>query len=364
MRFDFDKILKNLTERKFNTSDTVRILDEDKRIRDHFAPSQSLDFANSKQYLDLKESAAVKYVIGAMLPVAQNYTEQIISNRKSIENTLKQMNDSEYKNANLEFAYQGSVSNNTHIRRNSDVDLLVICNYFISLEEGLPCPNPYQGSPENDLLLLRKNCVKKLEKMTPPLKIDDSGAKSVKVFGGHLSVSVDVVPANWFETKESYFSKERKDRGIMVLNKNSKKRITNYPFKFNSLLSEKDSLTAGVFKQAIRLLKNIKVDAENVMGSKINFSSYGIVSLLYNLPNKNYHIGYSPLMLVDVIYRQICKYVSDEKLQSLMDPVGMALNGQNNKVEGLRELQAAIYSLKVTLEKDIEDLSKEIKITC
>ena len=144
-----------------------------------------------------------------MLPVARNYTQQIISNRNSIENTLRQMNDGIYRDANLDFDYQGSVTNNTHIRRNSDVDLLVICNYFITLQAGLPCPDPYRGNPKDDLLTLRNNCVEQLGKFSPKLKIDDSGAKSVKVSGGHLVVSVDVVPANWYETKESYKTKSK-----------------------------------------------------------------------------------------------------------------------------------------------------------
>ncbi len=362
MQFDFDKILNDLTERKFNTSDYRRILNEDKSIRDSFNYTISKDFANSRQYLNLKESSAVKYVIGAMLPVARNYTEQIISNRNSIENTLRQMNNSEYNGAELEFEYQGSVSNNTHIRRNSDVDLLVICNYFITLEAGLPCLNPYQGDPKDDLLTLRRNCIKKLNGMTPRLDIDDSGAKSVKVSGGHLVVSVDVVPANWFETKKSFSSKAKKDKGIMVLDKVKMERITNYPFKFNSLLAKKDGNTAGVFKQAVRLLKNIKVDAEKAIGKEIKFSSYGIASLLYDLPDEKYHIGYSPLMLVEVVYKQICRYTGDNKLQELTDPLGEELNEKSNTVEGLRVLLSAIQALKVTLEKEVTDLAKEIKI--
>lgn len=359
MQFNFDKILNDLTERKFNTSDYRMILNEDARIKDY---AISKDFANSRQYLDLKESSAVKYVIGAMSPQPRSYTEQIISDRKSIENTLRQMNYSEYKDAKLDFDYQGSVTNNTHIRRNSDVDLLVICKKFITLQAGLPCPNPYQGDPEDDLLTLRRNCINKLGGMTPKLHIDDSGGKSVKVSGGNLVVSVDVVPANWYETKESYYSKEKEDKGIMVLDKVNMKRITNYPLKFNALLAEKDGNTAGVFKQAIRLLKNIKVDAENVTGNDIKFSSYGIASLLYDVPDKKYHIGYSPLMLVDVVYKQICRYTGDDKLQELADPLGIKLNAKSNTIEGLRVLQSAIQALKVTLEKEVTDLAKEIKI--
>lgn len=50
MLFDYDKILNDLTERKFNTSDYKRILNEDKLIRDNYSVQDSKDFGNSKQY--------------------------------------------------------------------------------------------------------------------------------------------------------------------------------------------------------------------------------------------------------------------------------------------------------------------------
>ena len=78
MQFNYDKILKNLTERKFNTSDNKKILNEDKRIKENYSLRDSKDFVNSKQYLDLRESAAVKYVIGAMLPVAETIHNKLI----------------------------------------------------------------------------------------------------------------------------------------------------------------------------------------------------------------------------------------------------------------------------------------------
>ena len=98
------------------------------------------------------------------------------------------------------------------------------------------------------------------------------------------------------------------------------------------------------------------------MGSKIKFSSYGIASLLYDLSDNCYHIGYSPLMLVDVVYKQICRYVSDNALQELTDPLGESLNPNGHTVEGLRELQSAMQSLKKTLENEVGGLSRQIKI--
>ena len=61
MLFDYDKILNDLTERKFNTSDYKRILNEDKLIRDNYSVQDSKDFGNSKQYLDLRFCGKICY---------------------------------------------------------------------------------------------------------------------------------------------------------------------------------------------------------------------------------------------------------------------------------------------------------------
>ena len=49
-------------------------------------------------------------------------------------------------------------------------------------------------------------------------------------------------------------------------------------------------------------------------------------------------------------------------MQELTDPVGVSLNHSGNTVEGLRELQSAMYSLKKTLENEVGGLSRQIKI--
>ena len=49
-------------------------------------------------------------------------------------------------------------------------------------------------------------------------------------------------------------------------------------------------------------------------------------------------------------------------MQELTDPLGESLNPNGNTVEGLRELQSAMQSLKITLENEVGGLSRQIKI--
>src|SRR5437870_2631065 len=78
------------------------------------------------------EDSAVQYTISAMQPIDPAYTANTIEERNRVE---KQLGDG-YKGLGLriEFDYQGSVTNDTHIRAHSDVDLLTVEQRFIGVQ--------------------------------------------------------------------------------------------------------------------------------------------------------------------------------------------------------------------------------------
>lgn len=355
MNFDYDELLSEMDKRKFGT-DLQRILEEEKSFRLNLAAYEN--FNKARQYQFLQVSSVVKYIIGAMLPVSENYTRQIISCRDRVENVLKQMNENIYRSAPLEFKYQGSVSNNTHIRHNSDVDLLAITGNFITLEHPQIPQNPYEGNPVDDLRLLRQNCVNQIQKVMPNVKVDDSGSKSIALTEGSLVVKVDVVPANWFESNKYAETKNSIYKGVQVYNKKQNERILNYPFWFNYLLKQKDASTGGVFKRAVRLLKSIKADMERIEDQEISFSSYGISSLLYSVPNLKYQIGESPLTLLEVVNGALSYYAQAENYDKLTDPIGKPLNNNSNTIAGIRKLESATSQMISDMGEDIDRIIK------
>ena len=356
MNFNYNELLSEMDKRKFGTDSQTRILNEEKELR---SDSLAHDFNRARQYQWLRESSVIKYIIGAMLPVARNYTQQIIKCRTSVEHVLSQMNKNIYNDAPLEFRYQGSVSNNTHIRHNSDVDLLTITGNYITLEPPQVATDPYKGNPKNDLLQLRNNCVVQVSKVMPSVEINDSGAKSIALTNGPLIVKVDIVPSNWYDSVRYTETKLEVYRGIQVYDKKKDIRILNYPFLFNELLKQKDSNTGGVFKCAVRLLKSIKADVEKIEGTKINFSSYGISSILYSVPDYKYHIGESPLTLLRVVNGMLAFYSKEEHFNKLIDPLGEPLNSNSHSVEGIRKLQSAT---SLMLNDIGEDINKRISV--
>src|SRR5699024_9583761 len=76
-------------------------------------------------------------------------------------------------------------------------------------------------------------------------------------------------------------SKDKIYRGVQVLDFETKERIKNTPFLHNARIDEKDQGTGGGLRKAARLMKSLKYDSEAV-----DLSSYDIVSIAFNMPNR------------------------------------------------------------------------------
>lgn len=104
----------------------------------------------NEAYRNISQSESVKYVIGSMQPIDPEYTintyKQAERVRSQLENRLTDK---------CEYKYQGSVTNDTHIKAKSDIDLLVIIDRFYTVQNPQVPKNPYKGDPLKDLLDLR-----------------------------------------------------------------------------------------------------------------------------------------------------------------------------------------------------------------
>src|SRR5690349_2914976 len=97
----------------------------------------------NEAYAQLKtEDSAVQYTIGAMQPIDPEYTRRTIEERERVE---KQLGDGFVKSGlRVEFDYQGSITNNTHIRAHSDVDLLTVESRFYAVQSPRTTSATYQ----------------------------------------------------------------------------------------------------------------------------------------------------------------------------------------------------------------------------
>lgn len=229
----------------------------------------------NEAYRSISQSDSVKYVIGAMQPIDPEYTKNTYIQAERVRSQL-----SNRLTGRCEYKYQGSVTNDTHIKARSDIDLLVIIDKFFTLENPQVPKSPYKGDPLKDLLNLRKEAEEALENAFPQAGVDKSGGKSISIEGGSLTRKVDIVPSNWYNTNKYAETDNEVFRGVQILDKSVPERLANTPFLHNAWIDHKDENTSGGMRKACRLMKSLKYDSENV-----DLSSYDIVSIAFNMPN-------------------------------------------------------------------------------
>lgn len=221
-------------------------------------------------------SDAEKYLIGSMEPVSFQQCEIVLKTGERVKNQL----ESYLNNERLypEFDFQGSATNNTHIKIYSDIDLLVASGAFYTATQGaFAWDSAYTYDPAQTIRILRSKCKSGLEDGFPAANVKEK-AKCIGISGGSLQRDVDVVPCNWIKNKKYERTGLKRYLGIRVLDVEANIWVDNFPFQHNALLDEKDRETAGNMKRIIRLLKTLREDAD----INIDVSSYDICGLVYS----------------------------------------------------------------------------------
>lgn len=315
----------------------------------------------TENYESLREAESIKYAIGAMSPVDQIYTKNTYEEGERVKNQLEKLKEK----VSIEFKYQGSVTNNTHIKAYSDIDILTIHGAFYTLEPPLISTNPYHGDPIQDLLDLRGRCYNILYNAYPTANVDNNGAKSISLSGGSLKRKIDIVPANWYNTVKYEATRIDYYRGINILDYYSKKLLENQPFYHNKLLEDKDNATFKNYKRVVRFLKTLRFDASQ----KIDLSSYDIAAIMYNMDNGLYLIGNSPLMLIENSLRFLI-FIRENELyrNSLKVPDGsrsiFCTNGANTTNLNLliKELSGLYQDILIDLVQSGMSINKQILV--
>jgi hypothetical protein len=293
----------------------------------------------NEAYRSIAQSDSVRYVIGAMQPIDPEYTSNTYKQGERVRNQLEnRLTDT------CQYKYQGSVTNDTHIKAKSDIDLLVIIDKFFSLEDPQVPQSPYKGDPLKDLLNLRKESESVLESAFPEADVDKTGSKSIAIQGGSLTRKIDVVPSNWYNTNKYAETNDETYRGVKILDKSVPTRLANTPFLHNAWVEHKDGNTKGGLRKACRLMKSLKYDSE-----KVDLSSYDIVSIAFNMSNASLsHPKGSELLLLSSCLEYCRELQSNTTLrQAIAVPDGhrkifceghATLNGLNQLTAELEQL--------------------------
>lgn len=228
-------------------------------------------------YRRLAEDDAVKYAVGAMQPIDPVYTDISFKEGERVRGQIGEA--LRVSSVPVDFRFQGSVTNDTHIKAHSDIDLLAIRTTFHWVEPPLQANPPYEGDANADMLELRNIVTSRLRSSFPAAEVDTSSGKSVSICGGSLRRKVDVVPSAWWNTVAYSASGDEQQRGVKIFDTASGSYIENKPFLHNALIDARDLRFRGSLRKAARLLKSLKADAER----PVTVSSYDLVSIVYRM---------------------------------------------------------------------------------
>ena len=233
--------------------------------------------ASLRNALTERAADAISYINECMAPIPQDYTDKTYEESQRIQNQLATALTA--STIPVDFDHQGSVTNGTHIKYHSDIDLLVASGIFVTVSPPVPADPPYTGNPIEELRQIRDICAKTLETQFSKAIVDTTGARSISISGGSLARKIDIVPCHWHHTLE-YIQNGKTYKGIRILNVKSNSRETNYPFLHNFRINQRDIEVDGNLRPLIRLIKSIKSDSD----ATIDVSSYDIAGLCYAMP--------------------------------------------------------------------------------
>ncbi|BCO29440.1 hypothetical protein MIZ03_4363 [Rhodoferax lithotrophicus] len=289
--------------------------------------SKSASFAEDSAFRDFvtegyrnkTRSKNFQYALVSMQEVEAQYTA--ISYREA-ERVAKQIDSGLLRlGKTVTVELQGSLPLNVHLRRVSDVDMLVWpWRFFVFDSSGVSAPN-YTISTSNaasEITSLRSECCSVIRSAFPAAKVDDSGAKCITVSEGSLLREIDVVPSVLYKTATHQRTNNDDDRGVQIYDKKANELITNYPFKVRALINAKEVRTGGGCKKAIRLLKNMKEDSD----TSIALSSFNIMSLVYAMQDSDLvHLSYCEGKIVASLQNWFYTLAHDENRLRGLDTV-------------------------------------------
>lgn len=273
----------------------------------------------SEKFESVSEPESVKYAIGSMQPVDDDYTRNTYAEGDRVRDRLSEGLSSPTVNIPVTFEYQGSVPLDVHVRGNSDIDLLVLHDGFVTADQTARqhhAYSDYKGKPATDELYdLRKESISILERRYYGAKVDKSGSKSIKLSGGSLDRVVDVVPSHWHDTLAWKQTGEKSHRRVYVLDSHAGIRLENRPFMHIKRVKDKCIIMRGTLRKVVRLLKNLRYDAS----PEINLSSYDITAIAWHMNEQELSVPFGlDLLLLDRARTHLKYIIENETYRSIL----------------------------------------------
>jgi len=226
---------------------------------------------------------------------------------------------------------QGSYKNDTNIRADSDVDLVVeLTAAFGHNAAELPYDQKqiHDRSYSNatyDWNDLRRDVVTALVNYYGTTNVDASGNKSIKLLPSSGRLKADIVPVvsyrkyDYFYGTDSYNAEE----GVKLYHRATNRAIINYPEHHFRNGASKHQNTQNQFKSVVRIMKNARnYLVDKGLLDKDKAPSYFLQSLIYNVPNSYFSSDLSESVRSALSYvytNPIDKFICQNGLTPLFD---------------------------------------------
>jgi len=222
--------------------------------------------------------------------------------QEKVENAERQIyqairNSPELKHRDLKVFTQGSYRNRVNVRKDSDVDVGVICfdSYFSDFsDDNVKAQVQRSELPASYTYAQFKNELQRaLESRFGETNVT-RGDKAFQIDENSYRVNADV--AAFFEHRR-YQSLSQYESGVQ-LKTDSGQYIVNWPEQHYSNGVDKNSMTARRFKRAVRILKNMRNEmAAAGIAAAEPVPSFLIECLVWNTPNSAFdHANYWSMM--------------------------------------------------------------------
>lgn len=222
------------------------------------------------------------------------FTDDDKSIQKMYEDTYAYSLDmrSIYGSRKVRLFVQGSYANNTNVRTQSDVDIAVVQEDVFTIEyrtvaSGLPQSdndyNFYTAAPSDKSFKDEvQECLEK--KFGNDVERKN---KSIKIHGNSYRKDADSVPCRRYRDYRNDYRKDVSNyvRGIVIYPDDGG-RIINYPEQHIENGKKKNNDTNRYYKKMVRIIKKMRyLMSECGYKEADEVSSFGLESLLWNLPN-------------------------------------------------------------------------------
>ena len=214
-----------------------------------------------------------------------------------------------YTNEEIQIFIQGSYANNTCVRGDSDVDIAIMRKDQYEYAFRKPF-NPSSPDHRQDGKLF-KNDVERVLRKHFPLDVIRKN-KSIKVNGNTYRKQADTVPCfaihyydNWDEKNDHVHFVE----GITIYADDGQV-IYNFPKQHIANGRNKNGATNHYYKKMVRIIKKMRYLMEDMyISSAKEVSSFGLESLLWNIPNETF----TKYMTYKYSFDEIVKYLVEHK---------------------------------------------------